>query len=596
MVFSAPGGPRLDSSTAVNSHKAPPTRTRRPGSRYTANLKEHRFFRDRCAPLSAALAILFFLLGLPFVTQTGIQTDEAIFTSVLYEPFSPWFWISVFQKKIPLMVMSYMGTLKAALWAPLFQIFPPSPYSMRIPALFLAAATVWIFFFFTRRAANSRAALLATALLATDAAFLLSSVMDWGPVVLQHLLFLSGCTLLLAHAQAGGRWRLAGGFFLFGLGMWDKAVFIWTLSGMAVAVFALFPRRLWTLVSLRSLAVAAGSFCLGALPLIIYNIRRPLGTFRGNTVFSVENVGAKLNLLPVCLNGSVFFGWFAEEDWAVTQRAPRPGLESASVWLSNLTGGPRESLVWYGFLAAALLACLLLAAAALRRQPHIPWKTILLPVLFVAVTWPQMLFVHDAGGGAHHTLLMWPFPLFFMAVVFDAAASRLRRGGTALLAAAGVLLAGSNLLVVNHYLAQMIRNGAPTVWSDAIYALSDALPRHRASQIVLTDWGMLDNLRALHRGRLPLTVGSGPLMSGEPGEQDRKDMAALLAQPDSVFVSFTDDKQVFPQVNPRLARLASEAGYRRELLERVRDRNGRPVFEIFRFRRRAGATPPAPPG
>jgi hypothetical protein len=57
----------------------------------------------------------------------------------------------------------------------------------------------------------------------------------------------------------------------------------------------------------------------------------------------------------------------------------------------------------------------------------------------------------------------------------------------------------------------------------------------------------------------------------------------MLELPNSVFVSFTERWEQTEGVNRRLAVLAAQLGYRIESVELIRDRNGRPVFQIARI-------------
>jgi len=57
----------------------------------------------------------------------------------------------------------------------------------------------------------------------------------------------------------------------------------------------------------------------------------------------------------------------------------------------------------------------------------------------------------------------------------------------------------------------------------------------------------------------------------------------MLETPNAIFVSFTDNHEMFPHVNERMRRLAEDAGYEREAITTVTDGNGRPTFEIFRY-------------
>jgi 4-amino-4-deoxy-L-arabinose transferase-like glycosyltransferase len=541
------------------------------------------------SPATAALlvvfCILFFLSGLAVIPYIGIQTDEAIFTSVLFDNSTPWFTLSIFKKKLPLMVMSYIGCVKSWLYWFLWQVVDPCVYSLRVPTLLAGVASILSAYFLIRRAADSRVAIFAAALLATDPSYIMTSTFDWGPVAVQHLCLTGGLLFLIKSYQTSNLRSLAGGSFLLGLGMWDKALFAWMLSGAVVATPVIFFKEIKRFLTVRRITVAGFFFVLGILPLLIYNVRRPLETFRGNTRFSSLDLSSKLLQIPATAKGNVLFGYVFEEDHARPQREPGNSVERASVGLSRLVGERRASLNWYA-LAAALLASPVLLFTRYRRP-------VLFCLLMMAVAWGQMLATQNAGGGAHHTILLWPFPLMLIAMAAVALSSKLGRFEVPFLSVAAITLCTSSMLVNNHYLAQAIRNGAAGPWTNAHFNLVAKLPSYRSEKIFLTDWGMLDNTRMLFRGKLPLEVASEPLMHAEPTAEDLRIARYLFDYQNAIFVSNTDHRQIFPEVNPRLKRLAAQIGYERELLEVIYDFNGRPSYEISRFHKRdnAGLTP-----
>ena len=165
-----------------------------------------------------------------------------IFASGIYDPATIPYSAHLFHKRLPLMLMPYMGALKSWLYAPILAIFRPTAYSIRIPVLLIGSITIWLFFLFMRRTVGDWAALLGTALLATDPTFLLTTCFDWGPVALQHFLLVAGVLLLLTGGGIRSPSRLALAFFLFGLGLWDKVLFAWPLMALAVALTIVFPR------------------------------------------------------------------------------------------------------------------------------------------------------------------------------------------------------------------------------------------------------------------------------------------------------------------------------------------------------------------
>lgn len=506
----------------------------------------------RSSVIWAALFCLVFLAsGLAVIPYPGIQQDEALFAMPLYPSGSIVGEISIFKRRVPLMLMSYLGTLKTGLYAPIFQLWPPSPWAIRVPALVAGAASIWLFHRLLLQTIGSRAALIGAALLAFDTSYLLTTVLDWGPVALQHLLLIAAMLALARFHQSGSRRALAAGFAFLGLGLWDKALFIWALGGLMAAGLAVFPREIRRAFSMRNLRLAAAFFCLGALPFLLYNVRSRGGTAHATGLsFSAAEIGGKLRFLGWTLDGSTMFG-YAVRDGAPVLEARNP-LECASVWISNVTREPRAGLTKWALIAALLLA------------PFV--RAVRFAAIFMAVAWIQMAVTIGAGGASHHTILLWPMPQ----LVIAAALAWLPWRTPAVVVAAGLCVA--SLSVTNQHLAQWIRVGPASTWTDAIYPLLERLRNANADRIVVLDWGMFDNLRVLSGGRLNLRWGTDP-----------KEFPLLVKDADTVFISRLPGAEEFTDSYSRAETLVAEAGFQKRAIEIVRDRHGRPVFEVFRL-------------
>jgi hypothetical protein len=201
-------------------------------------------------------------------------------------------------------------------------------------------------------------------------------------------------------------------------------------------------------------------------------------------------------------------------------------------------------------------------------------------IVLLLVAWFQMAVTQRAGASVHHVVLLWPIPHLLVALVFAELSRRFGRAGMMAVTLAAVLTWGSGFLILNQYHSQLVRYGAPSVWSDAIFTLSDRLRQTRADHIFMMDWGMIDNVRMLTRGRLPIHVGMDAVDKDPP---DRALFQRMIELPNSVFVSFTERWEQTEGVNRRLTALAAQLGYRIELVELIKDRNGRPVFQIARI-------------
>jgi hypothetical protein len=240
--------------------------------------------------------------------------------------------------------------------------------------------------------------------------------------------------------------------------------------------------------------------------------------------------------------------------------------------VSELAGEPNSSVLPYVVLLAAL--CVPLVWHTRARRPAV------FSIVVLLVAWFQMAVTQRAGASVHHVVLLWPIPHLLVALVFAELSRRFGRAGVAGVTLAAVLTWGSSFLILNQYHSQLVRYGAPSVWSDAISTLSDRLRQTRADHIFMMDWGMIDNVRMLTRGRLPIHVGMDAVDKDPP---DRALFQRMLDLPNSVFVSFTERWEQTQGVNRRLAALAAQLGYRIESVELIKDRNGRPVFQIARI-------------
>jgi len=530
----------------------------------------------------AAFPLLFFVLGWFLLPYAGLQQDEVLFaTPDFHQTSSSIFTIPVDQFHVPVMLLSYLGALKTWLYAPLFLRTRPSYLSVRLPVLLIGAMTIGLFVWFLERVHGRKAAVAGGLLLATDTVFLLTTCFDWGPVVLQHFLAMAGLVLLVKFATAGSRLALSWGFIALGLGMWDKALFSWTLIGLAVATLAVFPREVWSRCTLANLGRAVTGFCLGALPLLIYNFSTGFDTFRSNSSFTLREMPLKVRALESAWEGSSLFSYLVSSPLAPGQpREPESVLERASAEVHSAFGEHTRNALSAGLLGAAVLFLALLWRKGARR-------TLLFCLIAMSLAWLQMAVTKNAGLSAHHIALLWPLPHWFMAVAFAEASewNLLRRFqmGKWLFGAVILFLVAANLLLTNQYLYRFARYGAAGPWSDAIYRLSDATNRYPGSELVIDDWGILNPLVVLHRGRLPLIfIDESFLTPGESEKQHAWDQG--LAQ-QHVWIGHTQGYRVFGPSVEKIEKSAESLGLRKQILELVPDRNGRPVFEIFRFAR-----------
>jgi hypothetical protein len=506
----------------------------------------------------------FLLLGICLIPLPGIYPDEVIFSDPLYLFSAKEFTIGLFHRRVTLMLLSYLGTLKTLIYIPILGLFHSNVWSLRLPMVLIGAITIFLFFVLARRSAGASMALAAAILLATDASFLLTNTVDWGPVALEHFLLVTGCFFILKFAQQGGRVRLILGFFLFGVAFWNKAIFVWAFAGVSVAAIVMFWNEIRRLLRPATAAIACLGLLAGALPLIVYNLHSRQSRTRENIHFDTTHFREKFGALERTLDGSALFGFMSRFPDAPL---PKPAANAGTaVWIATHAREPRADWMVYAFAFALLL---------------IPWwwrnRAAWFSLIAGATAWIAMAVTKEAGSAAHHSVLLWPFPQLFIAIALFSIPWR----GVAIGVAA--ILAATNLLVVNEYIADFERYGSRPNFSDAVFAMSREFDGRWDDPVIATDWGIVNQLSFLHQGKIKLVSGDPPFFNDPPSPGDQRSIDWMFSTEGAVFVTRAAGLEETPVVRGNMDKAAAHAGLHRVILKTIPDSNGRPSYEIFRF-------------
>lgn len=509
------------------------------GGKAEINMKTPIIF---CA--AAALCVLFFAQGYRFIRQVGLEEDEVLSIAAILKPVEATGWFG----KLPIMIESYAGTLEALVYREIFRIVPPGAQSVRLPVLLLGTATLFLFFLFFRMTIGDAGALIATALLAADPIFIISTVLNFGMDAVQHFLAAAILLLLVLFHRRGDVRLLKAACFLCGLALWDKVTFVWFLTGMAVGGLAVFRAEIRQHATWRNAKLGVAWVALGAAPLIYFNVISPAATIRQSGRVQAPSV-ERVNVMRMSLDGSSLFGWLTRQEDGTASREPQTAVERAGVALSDAVGHPE----WHG-LAFACIASLLM------------WRnrtTRFCPIAFAA-GWIAMLPFPMGAGGAHHIVQLWPLPQMMVASALCA----IPRIKPYVAVAAAAPLVIWCALVTNEYYAQIVTRGNVPDWSDAVEPLRKQLVETPNGGILTLDWGIMGPLRAIGRGELPLRFWQ----SGQA--------RTLAENPNFIFVRYLDRQG---RDDDKFAALRN-TGLREELIADISDRNGRPVYRVVRYR------------
>ena len=432
--------------------------------------------------LAIAAACIFIFLAAYRIELPGLYYDEVNFVNAALGAPDNTF-IHMRLGTVPLLVMPYMGALKAWIYAPIFRLFGVSVLTIRLPVILIAAVTLLIFYLAVRRDLGAIWATIAVWIMAVDPANLFLSRLDLGPIVLMHLFQAAILALWFSYRDKPELWKPALIFICFGLGFFDKFNFIWLVSAFAIGICLCYPdslKNLW--VSLPRFArwiavilvlIAVGATLYLVLPLLLHF--HPTIRARA-TGFQVKWDGLLQTLSGVAVarlifgnsNGMILFAPF----WLIVTDC---SLALACLFFPMLDAEARENRK-NGFF------CLLIG---------------LLIFLQIIIT-PQ-------AGGPHHYSMIFPLPLLGFAFLARSlytqlAWKNLRRLAALLLGVAAVFVFAVNVHNTTVYLSHFRTNShySPR-WSPEIYSLSHYINEHgfEAKRVICVDWGLHNQLHAL---------------------------------------------------------------------------------------------------
>jgi hypothetical protein len=493
----------------------------------------------------------------------GLQGDEAFFLVALRHPETTAYSIEAPGiGRVSLMVNSYVGAIKAAIMGAIFHFAGPSILVLRVFGIAALALSGVLFFRLARNWAPVPLALACTAALLFDPAYATTAVLDWGPVALQHVFLLSALIALERAVKLGNsRWALLAGAAA-GLGVWDKALFVFPLLAVLAALLTLsvFSGR-WR--DWRLALPALGGFVIGAAPFLLSVIDRSHGAAIGELArLDLSHFSIKAAQMIRTMDGTVLLGFVAHLD------GTPPSL---------LTGSRTFLPLLCAVSAVALFPVLN------RRYGQFALATLVGSV----AGWLALALVRDVGFSAHHTILLWPAPYLF--ALFTALAWMERRPPLApLFVAILAVVSIQNSRALIHLWRTAMSHGYTANWTDAQYPLASALIGDAGPEktILVGDWGLLEPIYLATGGRQELRMVTDVYWKGGFEQEDLDEIAARMSGARQVAIVFrTPDDSFYPHVRPAVEEVAQTTGLSLAFTRVIADRLGVPRYDIVIYRR-----------
>jgi hypothetical protein len=436
--------------------------------------------------LAVPLSVYVGLASLRIAARVGYQMDEGLYVeSAVYmlrgggvPPFlhDAASWITIAGRRLPLMIIPYVGAAKAYVVLPLFAIFGISPEVARFSGVLLGSLGIAGLVVLLGTAVSPAAGLLAGLALAIHPSYLAYTVFDNGGVSV-WMAALGLAALALTHYLR--RRSILSALLLglaAGLGVWARVNLLWLFAAAVAAALLVLGRR--AIPAKGHVAAMMTGGCLGALPLVFYEVTSRLATLRfmsdTREPLSAQRIAQRLRGLGEVMISSG---------------------EHRGIW----AGPPLAP--WEMGIGAVLLA-LALFSQLIRLRSEDPgiarWRR-----AFAAATavMTAIMLTSHLGISQHHLVAVLPLAFAALAILSLEVASRSRRA-VPLLAAAAAGLAVLFLSWDVRIDRGLRETGGKWYWSSAIYDVHAYLRAHPVppGRLKILSWGFQNNLYVISGG------------------------------------------------------------------------------------------------
>jgi hypothetical protein len=506
--------------------------------------------------LVIAMVAVFLFIASFNISLPGLYYDEVLFLNAAMGGQADLF----IHKRIfdvPVMLMPYIGALKAWLYYLIFNLFDVSVLSIRLPVILIGAATLWINYRYVRIAFGAIPSLIFVALAAVEPSTLFHTRLDWGPTTLMMLfrgLLLVSIALWIA---TGERKHLIAAATYSIFGIFDKLNFIWICSAAIVAVIVVYQDR-------------------------VIGISKPLLKLKLPILLSATIVGAFV--LTRLLQGSLVNevgvdDFFVRMAYVVNLMAKT--IAGTGVYDFVVGGQPNAANHQLPIILLVMLISLFgLVYGITKNQVKI--QPILFFVIFVIIILAQ-IFITKKATGPHHAAMIAPLWLIPISVGLGSLTNlktpKNLNYGLVIVILSVALLVVSSLRVAYDYHAGFKGKVNPQ-WDVASTELVKEISTHISRPIVSVDWGTATIVQGLLQNKLKV-FDFWPWFKDGFGGKDLDWFEREFVNKGGVFIVSSPGREAFPDTRRNFLALIKERKWNVVHRDVVNDSQGNSLFEIY---------------
>jgi hypothetical protein len=492
------------------------------------------------------LGVFAVILASRNISTPGIYYDETLFANAALlgssDIFAHWKPFG-----IPILLMSYIGAIKAWIYIPIFYLFGVDPLTIRLPTILfgvmgggflVVASIIWY---------GRCAGVLCAALIFFDPSLLIHSRLDWGPTALMFLF--RGCAIF------GIAWwwsfRTPAGIWITiaacGLGGFDKLNFIWVIMSLCLSFAIVFRNEAReylkhytsiALIQLGSILGIAGFIFVRAL--IIGN------NFHQDVVSISERLAVSWHLIVLTIVGGGALD-FISGDGLIPSRWMVPAFTVAFV--------------------------IAIANGILCRRTFLwrPWLFLTLFTLFLTA----FFMMTKAATGPHHSAVLAGMLGLLIGPLLSCRSKEVKtpwsRTAMNILRMAGAVILCYAMIYTNVYSLCKFAVPRNFNWAMAHNSLGRLFQSNPHAYFRTGDWGMGTQLIAFSKGKIKINDYYNDFSSNI--KYDTSILKSLDGSP-TILLVHAEGRENFKQANSSAVQSMYQSGFKFEQIDQFNDEKG----------------------
>ena len=490
--------------------------------------------------------VMFFSFGYILIDLPGLYYDEMLFVNAALGNLNNSF-IHKTILDIPVMLMPYIGALKAWIYSPILYFFDINSMSIRLPVVIIGVITLFLNYIVVKKLFNSFVGIVFIIFAGFDQTVIIHTVFDWGPVTLMMLIRALLILSLLKFIDTRNKKYLFLTFFFASLGIFDKAHFVWIVSALT---FSLFFININLFRSNYKMLLAGLLFFIAVIGFLSLQIDL-------SKEFVTENFASRFQYLIVLLKMTITG-------------------ESAITFVSNTRLPQSDNYLFFLgviFYFSSIGIFILLFKNIYR-------KNILILTLFTVFILIQ-LFITKKATGSHHVIMLAPiYSIYFSLGIY----------GWYKLFSQSNLASVMPIIVITLFTIMSIQNNRNIItvlsshlspkWEKASFDLASSIQMSNPKNIVCIDWGIGTILVGLVR---PIHVNDYWAIFMNPmSTQTRQWFENEYITMDTIFIVPAEGKASFIQTRQNFLEMNKNNNWNLQIVEIIYSFDKKPWYEIYK--------------